>query len=95
MNLTLCAIDSTTTQLNAVRWQVWMALLAYLLLCFIAWQNKRRHLFCRLFTLLWSLMWNYFKMPAVNECCDTTHERHRHLIMGSPGTGYQPCIEGF
>ena len=36
---------------NAVRWQVWIALLAYLLLRFIAWFNKLRHQFWGLFTL--------------------------------------------
>ena len=83
---TLQLADFLGNSENAVRWQVWTALLAYLLLRFIAWQNKWRHQFCRLFTLLRAVLWNYFKMPAVIECCDTPRERHHHLIRGSPGT---------
>ncbi|MBR6056856.1 MAG: IS4 family transposase [Victivallales bacterium] len=92
---TLQLADFLGNSENAVRWQVWTALPAYLLLRFIAWQNKWRHQFCRLFTLLRAVLWNYFKMPAVIECCDTPRERHHHLIRGSPGTAYQPCFEGF
>ena len=92
---TLQLADFLGNSENAVRWQVWTALLAYLLLRFIAWQNKWRHQFCRLFTLLRAVLWNYFKLASVIECCDTPHERHRHLIRGSPGTAYQPCFEGF
>ena len=92
---TLQLADFLGNSENAVRWQVWTALPAYLLLRFIAWQNKWRHQVCRLFTLLRAVLWNYFKMPSVLECCDTPHERHRHLIRGSPGTAYQPCFEGF
>ena len=92
---TLQLADFLGNSENAVRWQVWTALLAYLLLRFIAWQNKWRHQFCRLFTLLRAVLWNYFKLASVIECCDTPRERHRHLIRGSPGTAYQPCFEGF
>jgi hypothetical protein len=92
---TLQLADFLGNSENAVRWQVWTALLAYLLLRFIGWQNKWRHQFCRLFTLLRAVLWNYFKLPGVLRCCDTPRERHFHLIRGSPGTAYQPCFEGF
>ncbi len=92
---TLQLADFLGNSENAVRWQVWTALLAYLLLRFIGWQNKWRHQFCRLFTLLRAVLWNYFKLAGVLRCCDTPRERHFHLIRGSPGTAYQPCFEGF
>ena len=74
---------------NAVRWQVWMALLAYLLLRFVAWNNSWKHQFSRLFTLVRAVLWNYFRLASVIECCDTPREHHRHVIRGSPETAYQ------
>ena len=70
---------------NAVRWQVWMALLAYLLLRFIAWYNNWKHHFSRLFTLLRAVLWNFFTISSVIECCDTPRVRRAH-IRGSPET---------
>ena len=74
---------------NAVRWQVWTALLAYLLLRFIAWRNKWKHQFSRMFTLVRAVLWNYFRLSSVIDCCDTPREHHRHVIRGSPETAYQ------
>ena len=42
---------------NAVRWQIWTALLTYILLRFIAWQNEWKHTFTRLFTALRGVIW--------------------------------------
>jgi IS4 transposase len=78
---------------NAVRWQVWTALLAYLLLRFVAWYNKWKHQFSRLFTLLRAVLWNFFSMPSIITCCDTKRER-RHIIRGSPERAYQLYFEG-
>lgn len=50
---------------NTVRWQIWTALLAYLLLRFVAWNNKWNHPFSRLFTLVRSILLNYFKVASV------------------------------
>ena len=74
---------------NAVRWQVWTALLAYLLLRFIAWHNKWKHQFSRMFTLVRAVLWNYFRLSSVIDCCDTPRKHHRHAIRGSPETAYQ------
>ena len=74
---------------NAVRWQAWTALLAYLLLRFVAWTNKWQHQFSRMFTLVRAVLWNYFRLSSVVECCDTPREHHRHVIRGSPETAYQ------
>ena len=78
---------------NAVRWQVWTALLAYLLLRFIAWHNQWKHQFSRLFTLVRAVLWNYFRLHSVIECCDTPREHRRHAIRGSPETAYQLTFE--
>ena len=42
---------------NAVRWQIWTALLTYVLLRFIAYMGKWRHSFARLFTVLRGTLW--------------------------------------
>ena len=42
---------------NAVKWQIWMALLVYVLLRFQAWSTHWPHSFSRLFTLLRVALW--------------------------------------
>ncbi len=42
---------------NAVQWQVWMALLVYVLLRFQAWGSAWAHSFARLFTVLRAALW--------------------------------------
>jgi hypothetical protein len=42
---------------NAVRWQVWTALLLYVLLRFLAWAHRWTGSFSRLFTLLRAALW--------------------------------------
>ncbi len=42
---------------NAVRWQIWTALLVYVLLRFIAYMGKWTHSFARLFTVLRGTLW--------------------------------------
>jgi hypothetical protein len=54
---TLQLADFLGRSANAVTWQVWMALLVYVLLRFIAWRSKWAHSFSRLFTLLRAALW--------------------------------------
>lgn len=74
---------------NAVRWQIWTALLAYLLLRFIAWENKWKHTFSRLFTLVRGILWNFFDLASVIASCDTMGRHGGVRIRGSPETAYQ------
>ena len=74
---------------NAVRWQIWTALLTYLLLRFVAWHGKWRHPFSRLFTLVRAVLWNFFLLASLIECCDTVRERRKRAIRGSPETACQ------
>lgn len=74
---------------NAVRWQIWTALLTYLLLRFVGWHNKWKHPFSRLFTLVRAVLWNFFRLDSIIECCDTVRERKKRAIRGSPETAYQ------
>lgn len=42
---------------NAVQWQIWMALLAYVLLRFTGWMGQWPHGFSRLYTLVRAILW--------------------------------------
>ncbi len=74
---------------NAIRWQFWTALLVYLLLRFIAWEKKWKHSFSRLFTLIRGVIWNYFELDSVLECCDSMGRREPVKIRGSPERAWQ------
>jgi len=54
---TLQLADFLGHNANAVRWQVWMALLVYVLLRFQAWCSQWAHSFARLFTLVRAGLW--------------------------------------
>lgn len=54
---TLQLADFLGHSANAVRWQVWMALLVYVLLRFQAWQSAWAHSFSRLLTLCRAALW--------------------------------------
>ncbi|KAB2912480.1 MAG: transposase [Dechloromonas sp.] len=54
---TLQLADFLGHNANAVKWQVWMALLVYVLLRFQAWCSRWPHSFARLLTLLRAALW--------------------------------------
>ena len=54
---TLQLADFLGHNANAVRWQVWMALLVYVLLRFQAWRSGWAHSFSRLLTVLRAALW--------------------------------------
>ena len=74
---------------NAVRWQIWTGLPAYLLLRFISWKNLWKHTFSRLYTLIRGVLLNFFDLTSVILCCDTMGRRGRNRIRGAPEKAYQ------
>lgn len=66
---TLQLADFMGTSENAIRWQIWMALLVYLLLRFIAWRYNWGYSFKRLFTLIRGVIWNFFDIKSVMDSC--------------------------
>lgn len=56
---------------GAVKWQVWTALLAYLLLRFCAWLAQWSHSFTRLFALLRSALWQKLELRSLLLSCGT------------------------
>jgi len=57
---------------NAIRWQVWTALLTYVLLRFISYLGKWKGSFSRLFTVIRGVLWSRLDLLAIlYRCCGT------------------------
>jgi hypothetical protein len=56
---------------NAVKWQLWMALLVYVLLRFQAWCSHWPHSFARLFTFIRAGLWLPRDLPGLLRRCGT------------------------
>lgn len=87
---TLQLADFLGHNANAVRWQVWTALLAYVLLRFCAWLGQWAHSFTRLFALLRSALWQNLELRSLLECYGTAGGGGRFL-----GTPQQAYLAGF
>jgi hypothetical protein len=85
---TLQLADFLGHNAHAVRWQVWTALLAYVLLRFCAWLGQWGHSFTRLFTLIRSALWQKFDLRSLLESCGTAAGGGRFL--GQPEQAYLP-----
>jgi hypothetical protein len=59
---------------NAVQWQIWMALLTYVLLRFIAYTNKWNGSFTRLFTTIRGSLWSRYNLQKLLENCGTAQD---------------------
>jgi hypothetical protein len=75
---------------NAIRWQVWTALLAYVLLRFLAFISQWPHSFTRIFTMLRSVLWARYDLFALLRSYGTAGGCYRAL---SPPE--QPYFPGF
>lgn len=63
---------------NAVQWQIWTALLTYVVLRFIAYMGKWKGTFARLFTTIRGVLWSRFDMyDLLMQCCGTAPGRTR------------------
>lgn len=76
---TLQLADFLGHSAGAVKWQVWTALLAYLLLRFCAWLGQWSHSFTRLFALLRSALWQKLELRSLLESCGTAAGGGRFL----------------
>jgi hypothetical protein len=68
---TLQLADFLGHNANAVRWQVWTALLVYLLLRFCAFLSQWGHSFTRLFALVRSALWQRLQLMSLLEVYGT------------------------
>ena len=87
---TLQLADFLGNSANAVHWQVWTALLTYLLLRFCAWLSQWGHSFTRLFALLRSALWQKLELRSLLEVYGTAGGGGRFL-----GAPQQAFLAGF
>jgi hypothetical protein len=87
---TLQLADFLGNSANAVRWQVWTALLLYVLLRFCAWLSQWAHSFTRLFALLRSALWQKLELRSLLQVYGTAGGGGRFL-----GTPQQAYLAGF
>lgn len=62
---------------NAVRWQIWIALLVHLLLRFLAWKSRWASHFGRVFTLLRAALWRRFDLMGLLHLYGTAGAKQR------------------
>ena len=73
---------------NAVRWQIWTALLTYVLLRFIAYGSQWKGGFARLFTVLRGVLWSRLDVNGLLKFCGTAPGRSR--MCAAPQQAYLP-----
>lgn len=73
---------------NAVRWQIWIAMLTYILLRFIQYLSKWKKPFSRLFTLLRGVMWSCLDLFSLVKSYGTASARLR--MRAVPEQAYLP-----
>jgi hypothetical protein len=85
---TLQLADFLGHNANAVRWQVWTALLAYVLLRYLSYLSNWAHSFTRLFTILRAALWEKYDLLNLLACYGTAGGSFRHLAR--PEQAYFP-----
>lgn len=73
---------------NAIQWQLWMALLAYVLLRFLAFTSQWPHSFNRLVALIRSSLWSCFDLHALLRSYGTAGGCFR--LLAAPAQAYLP-----
>lgn len=86
--LQVCDFLGHTKQ--AIRWQLWSALLMYLLLRFQAWSSDWSHSFARIFTMIRGIVWDRFDLSDILNFYGTAGGRWR--MSSQPQTAYLPNI---
>jgi hypothetical protein len=85
---TVQLVDFLGYSANAVKWQVWTALLVHLLLRFLAWQSRWSHSFTRLVTYIRAALWLDRDVYSLLAACGTANGHCRCL--GSPEQAWLP-----
>jgi hypothetical protein len=85
---TLQLADFLGTSANAVRWQVWTALLTYLLLRYVSFLSNWGHSFSRLFTLIRTALWKHWDLLSLLRIYGTADGHFRYLAR--PEQAYFP-----
>jgi len=85
---TLQLADFLGTSANAVRWQVWTALLVYLLLRYLAFLTQWAHSFSRLFAVVRTCLWRKWDLLNLLDRYGTADGHFRYLAR--PEQAYFP-----
>jgi len=85
---TLQLADFLGTSANAVRWQVWIALLVYLLLRYLAFLSNWAHSFSRLFAIIRTCLWRKWDLLKLLAHYGTAGGSFRYL--GRPEQAFFP-----
>lgn len=85
---TLQLADFLGTSANAVRWQIWTALLTYLLLRYVSFLSQWSHSFSRLFTLIRTCLWKKWDLTSLLKIYGTAHRHVRYCAR--PDQAYLP-----
>ena len=85
---TLQLADFLGTTANAIRWQIWIALLMYLLLRYLAYISNWAHSFSRLFALVRTSLWRKWHLLSLLQRYGTAGGHFRYL--GHPEQAYFP-----
>lgn len=76
---------------NAVRWQIWTALLVYVILRFIKYQSKWTSTFKRMVTVIRGVLWSRLDLFSVLIFCGTAREKKR--IRAQPEHAFLPGLK--
>ena len=87
---TLQLADFLGTSANAVRWQIWTALLTYLLLRYMSFLSDWSHSFSRLFTLIRTCLWKKWDLLSLLKIYGTADGHLRYLAR--PEQAYLPGL---
>jgi hypothetical protein len=87
---TLQLADFLGTSANAVRWQIWTALLTYLLLRYVSFLSEWQHSFSRLFTLVRTCLWKKWDLMSLLKIYGTAGGSFRYLAR--PEQAYLPGL---
>ena len=74
--------------MQAIRWQLWSALLMYLLLRFQAWSSQWPHSFARVFTMIRGVVWDRFNLHDILAFYGTAGGKWRMCVQ--PQAAYLP-----
>ena len=85
---TLQLADFLGTSANAVRWQIWTALLAYLLLRYLSFLSDWNHSFSRLFTVIRACLWKKWDLLSLLKVYGTADGHFRYIAR--PEQAYFP-----
>ena len=87
---TLQLADFLGTSANAVRWQIWTALLVYLLLRYLAFLSEWSHSFRRLFTIIRACLWKKWDLLELLRRYGTAEGHWRYIA--HPEQAYLPSL---